>query len=109
MLHHVQPVNQLPSPKVFSTTYQTPLTYVVNLSSSTVFLDLDVFRLLHDTASILDHGHRISVAIFPLYPTPYTLMPTIRYPDPALSTGFAIISLRDQAVKLSSCPSVAQE
>jgi hypothetical protein len=36
-------------------------------------------------------------------------MPTIQHPDPALSIGFEIISLPDQAVQISSFTNVAQQ
>jgi hypothetical protein len=49
------------------------------------------------------------VAKFYLYSAPYTTIPTMRHPDPALSTGFEIVSLSDQAVQILSYTSVLQQ
>ncbi|KAG1861066.1 hypothetical protein C8R48DRAFT_712346 [Suillus tomentosus] len=43
---------------------------------------------------------------FPLYSTP---TPTIRLHDPALSTGFEVVSLGDQPVKIFSSMNVPQQ
>jgi hypothetical protein len=71
-----------------------------------------VLTLLHHTTSTLNPHHRIEalfVLVFYLYSALYTTMPTIQHPDPALSIGFEIISLPDQAVQISSFTNVAQQ
>jgi hypothetical protein len=81
-------------PEAFSTTY------------------LIVLTLLYHTTSTLNRHHRIEapfIVVFYLYSAQYTTMPTIRDPDPALSIGFEIVSLPDQAVQISSSTSVPQQ
>lgn len=84
-------------------TYQIVLMYVVNVSFSVVFPDLDILRFLYDTTSTLDHGYCMQAPLVAslLYSTSYTLIIMVHHLDPTLSTGFKVIFLEDgEDVKL---------
>ncbi|KAG2053340.1 WD40 repeat-like protein [Suillus hirtellus] len=85
MLHHIQSVSQSLSPSagcpmVFLTTYQIGL-----------------------------NTHRMQAPFVADFPLCSTLTPTIRLRNPVLSTGFEIVSLGDQPVKISGFANVPQQ
>jgi hypothetical protein len=102
MLHDVLSVSQSRFPHGYPVAFSTiHLMYVVNdyISPSIVFHRNALSR---PHASTLYHHHRIEafVAVYYPYSNPHMLIHMIRHPDPALSIGFEIVSLPDQAAQI---------